>query len=380
MEIPKTLEEEEKIGILFIYEADGKEWTTYLMRILKKEPYKINCYGTLYEDLTKELAKISSVLVLILSPDMETHASSLDFNLLKPDSEHSCIVECNGRLTETSMPNWRLVYTLEETVEAQRSVLTALIDLYEGATGNKETIQPDADDVLILDVIPVVLYPGQSDVYVIFNYEEAAEITVAVEGVADRLKTRKCTKTVHVFDMPNACTGQKYVNVFVGDQKDPIFSTNILIISSENLAESLTQNLERVMFSEEQKATNVSDGLYVDPFSKTHCSDDTLRKLWQNIKLKVDETSKKTEEKPNVTRIEGAKCSVKKTDETEAERKGVTYRVFQKNGSKLDVFKNLFKKMTGKQHQINVSNRKSRRVNLAKTHRIQNFPRLPRKQ
>lgn len=149
----------EEVGILFIHENDGVEWTQYMMKMLQNEPYKIPCLSTICWDLNEELTQRSLVLALIFTPKMENKYSSMNFDLLQPSSKHSCLIECNGQVSKTDMPEWRSMYTLEETAESQRAVLTGLIDMYEKVSGNEDSVNVDTDDVLIRDLIPAVLYP-----------------------------------------------------------------------------------------------------------------------------------------------------------------------------------------------------------------------------
>lgn len=368
--------EQEEVGILFIYEADGKEWTEYMMKMLRNEPYKIQCLSTRCWDLNEDMTQRSMVLVLIFTPKMEKKYSSLNFDLLQPDSKHSCLIECNGQVSKTDMPEWRSMYTLEETAESQRAVLTGLIDMYEKVSGNEDSVNVDTDDVLIRDLIPAVLYPGQTEVYVIFNYEEKAEVSVAFEGLTERLDTRKYTKTVHVFDIPKGHTGQKYVNIFVGDQEDPIISTNIIILTAANIIESLTYNVRRILYSSNSNDLRTLSGASsIDPFSKTHCKDAVLKQFWSTIKEL--ETSECKTEKPKF-QIQDQVEDKPEVMKTEAEAN----EVHRRKPKKTNIFKNMFQKVFGNKssvYDIKVQNRNSKRFLMAISRPMPKFPHLPSK-
>ena len=149
----------EKNSFLFIHATDGQEWSTFMMKLLEAQPFNIPCHSVSYQDVNEKLIQKCSVLVLVFTPEMESRISSLNFDLLQPDSMHSCLVECNGHVNETDMPTWKTKFTQLPTVESYRAVLSGLIDLYELVTGNVEYFDADIDDVFIIDVKPTILYP-----------------------------------------------------------------------------------------------------------------------------------------------------------------------------------------------------------------------------
>ena len=142
------------IGILFIYEDDGYEWTEYLKKQLKKPSYSIPCTSIHWRRLTESVTSNFTVHIFLLTPQMEPYVSKINFELLNYSCDTSLILECNVDSSQLQMVEWAVKHKLEDSVENRRNLMASIIRAYETAEDDA-----DYDDELDINIVPTTIFP-----------------------------------------------------------------------------------------------------------------------------------------------------------------------------------------------------------------------------
>ncbi|CAI9735092.1 Hypothetical predicted protein [Octopus vulgaris] len=244
------LNDSRNVTILFIYEKDGQSWSHYLKNMFDKH-YDVSTTMVLSTNLTEWMMTEYLVKVIILTPCMEHNIQPL---LIANESNvgYFNIFHCNVSLIhclqyfDFTISN---IVELKSTPENVRELLLCIIQDYEyfasdqNVEDEEEYLHMDTQ-LICIDVVPEILYPGQSMIYIILNKAIGEKkIHVKVSEIEEKIPAQQVTANIFSAEMPESLSGRKTLGIHHEGSPGAIFTAMLTVVTPDLMMDNFLENL-----------------------------------------------------------------------------------------------------------------------------------------
>ncbi|XP_029647171.1 uncharacterized protein LOC115221096 [Octopus sinensis] len=243
------LNDSRNVTILFIYEKDGQSWSNYLKNMFDKH-YDVSTTMVLSTNLTEWMMTEYLVKVIILTPCMEHNIQPL---LIANESNvgYFNIFHCNVSLIhclqyfDFTISN---IVELKSTPENVRELLLCVIQDYEyfasdqNVEDEEEYLHMD-NRLICIDVVPEILYPGQSMIYIMLNKAIGEKIHVKVSEIEETIPAQQVTANIFSAEMPESLSGRKTLGIHHEGSPGAIFTAMLTVVTPDLMMDNFLENL-----------------------------------------------------------------------------------------------------------------------------------------
>ncbi|XP_014773406.1 uncharacterized protein LOC106871447 [Octopus bimaculoides] len=256
------------VKILFIYDNDGQSWSDYLKNMFDKH-YDVNTTMVLSSNLTECMLAEYLVKVIILSPGMEYNlqpiliANESNFGFFNIFYSNVKIKSC----LQQFLFNISNVVELKSTPENVRELLLCIIEDYEYFASDQfveeeeEYLHMDGR-LICIDVVPEILYPGQSTIFIIFNIDVDEKIHVKVNEIEEAIPAQKVTSSIFSAEMPEGLSGRKTFCIHREGSPEAIFTSMLTMVTPDVMMDNFLENL--YLYSEKNSPKEITNSVAKD--------------------------------------------------------------------------------------------------------------------